>query len=130
MEKSSHDPKVDHPRQLRAMDAAQELFVPVHGHIVLYPEEIAIINHPTFQRLRRVRQLGLAHMVFPGATHTRFEHSVGAVHVAQMIIDHVNWNFRKSLETLLSGPWKYGGVNYPTARFIRLGALLHDIGHL
>lgn len=130
MKKSPYDPNVDSLRQLGAMDAAQELFVPVHGHVILYLEEIAIINHPAFQRLRRVRQLGLAHMVFPGATHTRFEHSVGAVHVAQMIIEHVNWNFRKSLQTTRSGPWEYCGVNYPTARYIRLGALLHDIGHL
>ena len=112
------------------MDKAQEFFVPIHGHIRLYPEEVAIVNHPSFQRLRRVRQLGLAHMVFPAATHTRFEHCIGAVHVAQTIIDHVNDNFRRNRASPGTGAWEYGGVNYPTARFIRLGALLHDIGHL
>lgn len=112
------------------MDRSQELFVPVHGHVNLYPEEIAIIDHPAFQRLRRVRQLGLAHMVFPGATHTRFEHSVGAAHVAQMIVDHVNDNYRKAQLRTPNGDWKSIGINHPTARLIRLGALLHDIGHL
>ena len=128
MDKRDYDPTRDPLEQVQAMDGAQELFVPVHGHILLYPEEIAIIDHPSFQRLRRVRQLGLAHMVFPGATHTRFEHSVGAVHVAQLIISHVNHNFRKkepAPKQLL-----YGGITMETARLIRLGALLHDIGHL
>src|ERR1700730_9381791 len=74
----------------------QELFLPIHGHVELHREELAVIDHPSFQRLRRVRQLGLAHMVFPGATHTRFEHCVGAVHVAQLIINHVNKNFRNA----------------------------------
>jgi len=115
---------------VKAMDGAQELFVPVHGHILLYPQEVAIIDHPSFQRLRRVRQLGMAHMVFPGATHTRFEHSVGAVHVAQLIVNHVNHNYRKRNLKNDSGPWSYGGINLSSARFIRLGALLHDIGHL
>jgi HD superfamily phosphohydrolase len=75
----------------------QELFLPVHGHVMLYPDEVAIIDHPSFQRLRRVRQLGFAHIVFPGGVHTRLEHSIGAVHVAQVIINHVNENADRSL---------------------------------
>jgi HD superfamily phosphohydrolase len=130
MSKRSYASKKDPLDQVEALDKAQELFVPVHGHVLVYPEEIAIIDHPSFQRLRRVRQLGLAHMVFPGASHTRFEHSVGAVHVAQMIINHINHNFRKSESSEVVGDWSCAGVDYPTARFIRLGALLHDIGHL
>ena len=105
----------------------QELFLPIHGHVELYADELAIIDHPAFQRLRRVRQLGLAHMVFPGATHTRFEHSVGAVHVAKLIVDHVNENHSKNHE---SRSWKTTEINEATARFIRLAALLHDVGHL
>jgi HD superfamily phosphohydrolase len=106
----------------------QELFLPIHGHVELRREEIAVIDHPSFQRLRRVRQLGLAHMVFPGATHTRFEHCVGAVHVAQLIIDHVNKNFSNAKND--SSQWKMLRIDDVTARFIRLGALLHDVGHL
>jgi HD superfamily phosphohydrolase len=130
MAKRAYDPRRDPIEQIKAMDGAQELFLPVHGHVLLYPEEIAVIDHPSFQRLRRVRQLGLAHMVFPGATHTRFEHCVGAVHVAQMIVNHINHNFRKKTSEAAHGEWSYKGVSLPAARFIRLGALLHDIGHL
>lgn len=106
----------------------QELFLPIHGHVELHREELAVIDHPSFQRLRRVRQLGLAHMVFPGATHTRFEHCVGAVHVAQLIINHVNKNFRNAKNN--SRQWNMLEIGDVTARLIRLGALLHDIGHL
>ncbi len=130
MSKRPYDSKKDPIEQVEALDRAQELFIPVHGHVLLYPEEIAVIDHPSFQRLRRVRQLGMAHMVFPGATHTRFEHSVGAVHVAQLIVNHINHNFRRRELTAEVGDWVCCGVDYPTARFIRLAALLHDIGHL
>jgi HD superfamily phosphohydrolase len=106
----------------------QELFLPIHGHVELYAEELAIIDHPSFQRLRRVRQLGMAHMVFPGATHTRFEHCVGAVHVAQLIVDHVNNNYTNGANE--SKRWEMIHIDDSPARFIRLGALLHDIGHL
>jgi HD superfamily phosphohydrolase len=107
----------------------QELFVPVHGHITLYPEEVAVIDHPSFQRLRRVRQLGFAQLVFPGGVHTRLEHSIGAVHVAQLIVDHVNQNFRSSPDAQ-PGDWRIAEIDSDLARFIRLGALLHDVGHL
>lgn len=107
----------------------QELFLPIHGHVRLYPEELAVVDHPTFQRLRRVRQLGMAHMVFPGGTHTRLEHSIGAVHVAKVIVDHTNAAFANSRENG-SAEWKLVTIDEPTARFIRLGGLLHDIGHI
>jgi HD superfamily phosphohydrolase len=106
----------------------QELFLPIHGHVELYADEIAIIDHPAFQRLRRVRQLGMAHMVFPGATHTRFEHSIGAVYVAQLIIDHVNKNHSWSKKR--NGQFRLQQIDQASGRFIRLAALLHDVGHL
>ena len=109
-------------------DRKQELFLPIHGHIELYPEELAIIDHPAFQRLRRVKQLGLAHMVFPGVTHTRFEHSIGAVHTARLIVEHVNENHGRSERN--HRQWVKIGISDAAARFIRLGALLHDVGHL
>ena|SRR5271157_57702 len=114
--------------ELHARESKQELFLPVHGHVELFAEEIAIIDHPAFQRLRRVRQLGMAHMVFPGATHNRFEHSVGAVHVAKLIVDHVNANSEKSSDQFPQ--WAPTRIDQPTTRFIRLAALLHDVGHL
>ena len=110
----------------------QELFIPVSGYIKFFPEEIAIINHPSFQRLRRMRQLGLAHLVYPGASHTRFEHSLGTLSAAQKIIDNINSNyyskFRKS--HLYRNNLKIKKIDENTTRFIRLAALLHDIGHV
>ena len=109
-------------------DFMQELFLPIHGHVELHREELAVIDHPSFQRLRRVRQLGLAHMVFPGATHTRFEHHRGCSR---------GKDDRRSREQelqecqkRLSIQWKMCGIDNPATRFIRLGALLHDVGHL
>src|SRR4051812_33050749 len=72
----------------------QEFFLPVHGYVRLRPAEVAIVNHPTFQRLRKCRQLGFAHLVFAGAVHTRFEHSIGTVYVADKIIQYVNFNYK------------------------------------
>lgn len=125
------------PRQAEAASegvgdraAVQELFVPVHGYVRLFPEEMALIDHPAFQRLRRLRQLGFAHFVFPGACHSRFEHVVGALHVASKMIEHVNQNVAQArikdpaeAEHLLT-------LDDPEARFIRMAALCHDIGHL
>src|SRR3954464_14092732 len=55
---------------------------PVHGMIELSPEEWAAVDTPIFQRLRRVRQLAMTYLVYPGALHTRFEHSIGVRHIA------------------------------------------------
>ncbi len=52
---------------------------PIHGHIELHPLLLCFIDTPQFQRLRHIKQLGGAYLVFPGASHNRFEHSVGCV---------------------------------------------------
>ena len=119
---------IDLPR-----DRMQELFVPIHEYVELYPEEIAIIDLPAFQRLRRCRQLGFAHLLFPGAAHTRFEHSIGTLHVAQRIMTYINKNFARG-ETdgfhFGGSAWRIGSIDEPTQMFIRLASLLHDIGHV
>ncbi len=60
---------------------------PVYGFIKFNELEKEIIDHPVFQRLRRVKQLGLTEMVYPGAVHTRFEHSLGVMHLATKMYD-------------------------------------------
>src|SRR5215217_9241066 len=62
---------------------------PVHGDVYLTVLEQWLVDTPPFQRLRRVRQLGTTHLVYPGATHTRFSHSLGTVRVVQNLLDAV-----------------------------------------
>lgn len=96
---------------------------PVHGFIELNEWERDIINQPAFQRLRRIKQLAWTDMVYPGATHTRFEHSLGVMHVATRIFDTLRQRDEQLLEEL-------GYENLDRQRqLVRLAALLHDIGH-
>ena len=106
----------------------QEFFIPIHGYVRLSAKEVAVVNHPAFQRLRRTRQLGFAHLVFPGGIHTRFEHSLGTVHVAQRMVEHVNLNHQADSQTDHGRPTAPIGSAH--CELIRLAALLHDIGHL
>ncbi|BCV20688.1 hypothetical protein [Moorella sp. Hama-1] len=59
---------------------------PVHGMIELNEGEAAIIQHEAFQRLRRIHHLAMTSYVYPGATHTRFEHSLGVMHIADRMM--------------------------------------------
>jgi len=83
---------------------------PIHGSISLSDHELAILDTPEFQRLRRVKQLGFSYLVYPSATHTRFEHCLGALFVAHRL--------GKSLD-----------LSTDSVNKIRLAALLHDVGH-
>jgi HD superfamily phosphohydrolase len=89
---------------------------PVYGFIDIPGELIfALIEHPYFQRLRRIKQLGLTHLVYPGAMHTRFQHSIGAMHLMQ-----------EALLTLRSKGYK---INQDEEEGALIAILLHDIGH-
>lgn len=68
----------------------QVLNDPIHGHIELHPLLIKIIDTPQFQRLRNIKQLGGTYFVFPGASHNRFEHSIGCVHDIKSLICLLN----------------------------------------
>ncbi|MGA8153297.1 MAG: hypothetical protein WB952_20265 [Terriglobales bacterium] len=104
----------------------QEFFLPVSGFIWLYPEEVEVVNHPAFQRLGRVYQLGQAYVVYRGATHKRLEHALGAVHVVQRMIEAVGHNSEKKNKS----PYPTSPLTKFEERFVRLGALVHDIGHI
>jgi HD superfamily phosphohydrolase len=117
---------------------------PVHGDVHTTVLEQFMIDAPPFQRLRRVRQLGSTHLVYPGAVHTRFSHSLGALRVVQDLLDGVIAH-REGLHRVVED-WfsqrRARARNKPLAleRFkkemaeaivlARLGALLHDIGHI
>ena len=89
---------------------------PVHGDIGLSELETKLIDTPTFQRLKRIKQLGFANMVYPSATHTRFEHSLGVMYIMSRIIDNTREQFRKQFSE-------------EDKQKLRIAALLHDVGH-
>src|SRR5512132_343601 len=78
---------------------------------------LELVDTEVFQRLRYVRQLGLAYLVYPGATHSRFEHALGAYHLA-----------RSTLMLLRETDSQYD-ISEVEQRTIRAAALLHDVGH-
>lgn len=66
-----------------------EFRCPVYGFIELNEAEVDVINHPAFQRLRRIKQLAWTDYIYPGAMHTRFEHSLGVMHMASLLFDGI-----------------------------------------
>ena len=96
---------------------------PVHGDVYLTHEELRLLDTREMQRLRGVKQLGTAYLVFPGALHTRFDHSIGSLHMAARMIESVNLSFELD-------PAGCVGVSEEEARVIRITALLHDITHI
>lgn len=89
---------------------------PVHGFITI-PDELVfdLIQHPFFQRLRRIKQLGLSHLVYPGANHTRFHHALGAMHLMRKTISVLK---KKGVE-----------ITPEESQAVIIAILLHDIGH-
>ena len=83
----------------------------LYGPVRLSDLEMAFVDHPLFQRLASLRQLSLVHRVYKGANHTRKDHSIGTAHLAEVWLRHLGvWDERR-------------------AKLVKLGALLHDIGH-
>lgn len=99
-------------------DTTTVFTIPGSGGVHLFDEEMVIVATPAFQRLAGYKQLGTAHLVFRGATHTRFEHSLGALHEAERIVQAVNNN--------TASP----DILEPERAIIRLSALLHDLTHI
>jgi HD superfamily phosphohydrolase len=87
-----------------------EIRDPVHGYVKLDRMALALIDTPQMQRLRWIKQLGLANLVYPGANHTRFEHSLGVYHLSGLLSEHLGLDEDEKLKS-------------------RASALLHDIGH-
>ncbi len=90
---------------------------PLWNNIGVEPFALRLVDLPAFQRLRYVRQLGLAHLVYPGATHSRFEHALGTYHLARIALD------------VLAGRGELDHLALNEAGIVRAAALLHDIGH-
>lgn len=82
----------------------------VHGNLQLDEFEVRLIDTPQLQRLRRIKQLGFNYLVYPGANHTRFEHSIGTMYLASKLANHLK-------------------LDPDQKRILRTSALLHDSGH-
>jgi len=91
-----------------------DIIDPIHDFIRVYEHEISIIDKPIFQRLRHIRQLSGAHLTYPAAQHTRFEHSLGVMHIASLAGHALN---------------EKGIFKSDDIEILRLAGLLHDIGH-
>ncbi|HUU48805.1 MAG TPA: HD domain-containing protein [Nitrosopumilaceae archaeon] len=91
-----------------------DIIDPIHDFIRVYDHELQIIDNPIFQRLRRIRQLSGAHLTYPAAQHTRFEHSLGVMHIASQAGQAL-----KEKEVIKSDD----------IEILRVAGLLHDIGH-
>src|ERR1700740_2739572 len=83
---------------------------PVHNFIRLSGPQVKLVGPRAVQRLRGIRQLAMANLVYPGALHTRFDHTLGVAHVAGEMADAL-------------------GLDTEERTFVRQAALLHDIGH-
>jgi HD superfamily phosphohydrolase len=119
-------------KRLRTGDMAKSLHEirdPIHVFVRLDSHEREVLNSRFFQRLRHIHQLALTYLVYPGATHKRFEHSLGVMELAGRVFDvvteHANDEMRARLEPLNNPDerryWR---------RVVRMAALCHDVGHL
>ncbi len=103
---------------------------PVHGFIHFSVNERQIIDHPIFQRLRRIKQLALCQYVYPGASHTRIEHSLGVMEMATRAFETLAKNHRSIVRQDLEAVPEFKDKVLEKARqVLRLFALLHDTGH-
>jgi hypothetical protein len=110
-----------------------EIRDPIHVFVRLDNDERKVLNSRPFQRLRHIHQLGPTYLVYPGATHNRFEHSLGVMELASRVFDivsaqkNVTDEIRNVLEQLQLG--NEDKIRY-WCRVLRMAALCHDIGHL
>lgn len=96
---------------------------PVHGDLELTRDEMQLVDTLEFQRLRGIKQLGTAHLVYPGACHTRFDHSLGTVHMLDRLLDACNRN-------AAADPAGCHRITDDERRVLRVAALLHDVTHV
>ncbi|MBI3508623.1 MAG: HD domain-containing protein [Chlamydiia bacterium] len=106
----------------------KKIYDSVHGFIPFDEFEKELIDSLPFQRLHYIHQLGIAYMVYPGATHTRFEHSLGTMAMATLIFDKICKSIRPDVFHFV--PRKGSSDYLYWRRVLRMAALCHDLGHL
>ena len=103
------------------MEYTKRIYDSVHGFIYLSSLERDFIDSYAFGRLHDLKQQGVAYLVYPGATNTRFEHSLGVMHIASQMYDQLIRTYSQALEESFSLYWK---------QIVRFAGLCHDLGHL
>uniref|UniRef100_A0A9J8CHY8 HD domain-containing protein n=1 Tax=Cyprinus carpio carpio TaxID=630221 RepID=A0A9J8CHY8_CYPCA len=97
---------------------------PIHGQIELHPLLVKIIDTPQFQRLRHIKQLGGTYLVYPGATHTRFEHSLGMAYLAGRMIKVLQEDQPNAVEKI-----KQDLIDEKDVLCVQIAALCYNLGH-
>jgi HD superfamily phosphohydrolase len=103
------------------VDKAKRIFDPIHRFIELDAGEVALLEAPAVQRLRRLRQLGLAYLAFPSAEHSRFTHALGALAIGTRALE----SLRVHSPDAFASAADFAGQR----RLLRASLLLHDLGH-
>jgi uncharacterized protein len=106
----------------------KKIYDSVHGFITFDEFEKELIDSLPFQRLHYIHQLGIAYLVYPGATHTRFEHSLGVMALATLMFDKICKSVRPDVFHFVPRKGSSGYLYW--RRVIRMAALCHDLGHL
>lgn len=113
-------------KTLTGLNASKTILDPVHGSIPITELELKLISTPVFQRLRNISQLSSVSLVYPGATHNRFQHSLGSLY----IMDHFMYTLKINEEfSKINDKLNDSEINNIIEK-MRLSALLHDCGHL
>ena len=110
---------------------AHEIRDPIHDFVRLTDDERKVVNSPPFQRLRHIHQLALTYLVYPGASHKRFEHSLGVMELASRVFDIVTHqsNLRDKVKDDLNEFVDLDDLSN-WRKVLRMASLLHDVGHL
>ena len=113
------------------MPDVHEIRDPIHVFVRMDSDERKVLNSRPFQRLRHIHQLAMTYLVYPGATHKRFEHSLGVMELASRVFDIVTNpdNVADEVRNLLGPLANENHISY-WRRVVRMAALCHDIGHL
>jgi HD superfamily phosphohydrolase len=112
-----------------------EFRYPIHTFVRVDDDERRVVDTPPVQRLRQIHQLAMTYLVYPGATHRRFEHSLGVMELAGRVFDvvtrtdNIHPDLPDALKSWMADRTKLEARKY-WRRVLRMAALCHDIGHL
>lgn len=111
------------------LKSKHEIRDPIHNFIKISSTERKVVDSTPFQRLRYIHQLALTYLVYPGATHKRFEHCLGVMELASRVYDVItdSQNINESIRDIV--PTEVFDIEY-WKRVVRMAALCHDLGHL